>query len=198
MDEKNKTMKDWMKFLNPEEVKFQLMCASLYITAYELLIDSIVKKTKDFFLTGYKDGQNTYDLDEYKKVREFYPKDIVIASAMWIQDLNGIDKDDIDKIKKFKDYRNDVAHELSKFISDTSHEIKVEYFKELKALYRKINLWWFTDFEIGINPDLDNIEINELDFDEVLTFVMLPMNYIENIVNDEVKKREKRGENNLK
>ena len=42
--EQNKYFKDWMKFLDADEVKFQLITASLYLTAYDLLIESIVQK----------------------------------------------------------------------------------------------------------------------------------------------------------
>src|SRR6478609_710091 len=116
--ENNKSINDWKKFLDSDEVKFQLVCASLYITAYELLIDSLVKKTHDFFLNGMKDGELTYDEDTYKKdVRGLNSKNIVVASAMWISNLSGLDQQDIEIIKKFQDYRNELAHELPKFIS---------------------------------------------------------------------------------
>jgi len=188
-DSTDKVLNDWLKFLNPSEVKFQLTCASLFLTAYELLIDSIVRKTKDFFINGYKDGENTYS-SEYSKVREFNKMDIVIASAMWLADLNAIDQSDIETIKKFKEYRNLLAHEMPKIISDTSHDVKTEYMQEMRNLYRKISLWWFVEFEATVNPDLDGIDLEKLNYDEVLSFVMLPMDYMINIVNDEIKKRE--------
>ena len=188
-DSKDKVLNDWLKFLNPNEVKFQLTCASLFLTAYELLMDSVVRKTKDFFIDGYKDGENTYS-SEYSKVREFYKKDIVIASAMWLADLNAIDKNDIETIKKFKEYRNLLAHEMPKIISDTSHDVKTEYMQEMRDLYRKISLWWFVEIEATVNPDLDGVDLDKLNYDEVLSFVMLPMEYMVNIVNDEIKKRE--------
>jgi hypothetical protein len=190
-DPKDKILNDWKKFLDPIEVKFHLTCASLFLTSYELLIDSVVKKTKDFFINGYKNGENTYDA-EYSKVRDFYKKDIVIASSMWLADLNAIDKDDIEKIKKFKEYRNILAHEMPKIISDTSHDVKTEYMQEIRDLYRKINLWWFTEFEATVNPDLDGVDLEKLNYDEVLSFAMLPMDYMVNIVNDEIKKRDER------
>ncbi len=188
-DHKDKIFKDWIKFLDADEVKFQLTCASLYLTAYELLIDSVVKKTKDFFINGLQDGEINYS-DEYTKVKAFYPKDIVIASSMWLMDLSAIDNSDLEKIKDFKNYRNQIAHEIPKVISDTSHDVKTSYIKEIRDLYRKINLWWFVEFEATINPDLDGVDLEKLDYDEVLSFVMLPMDYMVNIVNDEIKKRD--------
>ena len=56
-ENKDKILRDWIKFLNPNEVKFQLTIASLYLTSYEFLIESIVQKTKDFYTNGFKNGE---------------------------------------------------------------------------------------------------------------------------------------------
>lgn len=36
--DQEKYQKDWLEFLDENEVKFQLITASLYLTAYDLLI----------------------------------------------------------------------------------------------------------------------------------------------------------------
>jgi hypothetical protein len=187
-DNKDKILKDWMKFLNADEVKFQLICASLYLTSYELLMDVVVKKTKDFFINGFEDGEITFN-EEYSIVRVLFPKDIVIASSLWLRNSGAIDDNDVEKIKEYKDYRNKIAHEIPKVISDTSHDIETSYIKQIRDLYRKISLWWFVEIEATINPDLDGVDLEKLDYDEVLSFAMLPMDYMVNIVNDEIEKR---------
>jgi hypothetical protein len=188
-ESENKILKDWIKFLDGDEVRFQLTCTSLYLTAYELLIDSIVSKTKDFFIDGLKDGELSFS-DDYRKVKALFPKDIVIASSLWLRNMEVIDDNDVERIKEFKKYRNELAHEMPKIISDTSHDVKTSYINEIKYLYRKIHLWWFIEFEATINSDLDEVDLEKLDYDEVLLFVMLPMNHMSNIVNDEIQRRE--------
>jgi hypothetical protein len=183
-----KKLKDWLKFFDANEVKFQLICASLYLTAYELLIQCVVEKIKNFFICGIEEGEVVYDA-EYKKVRLLYPKDIVIASSLWLHNNDAISETEVEAIKGYKTHRNDLAHELPKIISETEHEVKIENFKEMRDLYRKINLWWLKEVELGINPDFDDIDHSEIDFDEALIFVMLPMDYIVNIVNDEIETR---------
>lgn len=178
-----------MKFLNADEVKFQLTTASLYLTAYELLIESIVQKTKDFFTNGFKDGEWVID-DKYKTiVRALCKEDIVVASAMWLQNLNVITDKEVEKIKMYKEHRNDIAHELPKIISDSDYNIKTEHFIDIRNLYYKIQLWWFKEIELTTNPDFDEIDHDNLDYDEALSIVMLPMEYMVNIVNDEIEKR---------
>lgn len=196
MDDKDKIYKDWIKFLNADEVKFNLICSSLYLTAYELLIDSFVKKTKEFFIVGFTKEEWTISKDYKSQVKALYPKDIVVASAMWLKNIDAITEEDIEKIKAFKTHRNALAHELPKVITDSDFDLNLSYFKEIRDLYKKIHLWWFKEVEFSLNPNLDNIDPESLDYDEVLSFIMMPMDYMINIVNDEIEKREQKKSTN--
>jgi len=190
--DQDKHFKDWIKFLDADEVKFQLITASLYLTAYDLLIESIVQKIKDFYTNGF--DENGWIIDEKYKtdVRGLYKKDIVIASLKWLEKNNVIAESEIDLVKIFKEHRNELAHELSKMISDSDKRTKTEFIQEIRDLYFKIHKWWFIEFEMAIDPELGKLNPDELDFDEVLSFIMMPMNHMINIVNDEIKKRNER------
>ena len=190
--DQNKYFKDWMKFLDVEEVKFQLITASLYLTGYDLLLESVVQKTKDFYSNGF--DENGWNVDEKYKtdVHGLYKKDIVIASLMWLEKNKVITEHEIDRVKLFKDHRNELAHELSKMISDSDKRTKTEYIPEIRDLYLKIHKWWFVEFEMAIDPELGKLKVEDLDFSEVLSFIMMPMDYMVNIVNDEIKKRKER------
>lgn len=54
--DQEKNFRDWMKFLDADEVRFQLISASLYLTAYDLLVNSVIEKIKDFYITGFDEG----------------------------------------------------------------------------------------------------------------------------------------------
>jgi len=181
-----------MKFLDADEVKFQLITASLYLTAYDLLIESVVHKIKDFYTNGF--DENGWIVDEkYKvEVRGLYKKDIVIASLKWLEKNNVISENEIDRVKLFKEHRNELAHELSRMISNSDKRTKTEFMQEIRDLYFKIHKWWFVEFEMAIEPELGKLNPDELDFNEVLSFIMMPMDYMVNIVNGEIKKRNKR------
>lgn len=77
-------------------------------------------------------------------------------------------------------------------ISDSEANTKTEFIEEIRDLYFKIQKWWFVEFECQINPHLGKLDTDKLNYDEVLMMQMLPMNYMVNKVDDEIKKRAER------
>ncbi len=114
-------MKDWIKLLNPEEVKFQLITSTFYIIAYDILIETIVQDVKFFYLMG--SDQNELKTKYKAQVRSLYKQDIVIASSLWLKKHDAISEEDIEKIKAFKEHRNELAHELSGMIANSKKEL---------------------------------------------------------------------------
>ena len=53
MDDKSKA--SWETFLNPETLRPNLIAASVYIAAFELLKATIVDRIKEFFTNGFDD-----------------------------------------------------------------------------------------------------------------------------------------------
>jgi len=171
-------------------VKFQLTCASFYLAAYELLIYSIVIKTKDFYTRDLSNGKLGLSKDYKKKVKALFPQDIVVASSLWLYELNAITEAEVEKIKEYKNHRNDIAYELPKIISDSEYDVKIKYFKEVRDLYKKIQLWWILEVELPTNDSLGSIDFEKIDTDELVSLIMIPMDYLLNIVSEEIKKRE--------
>lgn len=191
MKNEEKYMKDWLKLLNPEEVKFQLITSSFYITAYDILIETVVQKIKDFYMSGFDENGMIIDPNYKKQVRSLHKQDIVIASSLWLKKHDAISEGDLEKIKIFKEHRNELAHELSEMIVDSDKRTRIELIKEIRDLRFKILKWWFINFEMEINPELTDLKPEELDFNEVLSLNMFVINYLVNILDDEVQKREK-------
>lgn len=192
MKNQDKYMKDWMKLINPEEVKFQLITSSFYITAYDILIETIVQEVKDFYMSGFNKNGIIIDPNYKNQVRGLYKDDIVIASSLWLKNNDAISEEDVEKIKLFKEHRNELAHELSEMIADSEKRTRIELIKEIRDLRFKILKWWFINFEMDVNPDLHKFKPEELDFNEVLSLNMFVINHLVNILDDEVQKREKK------
>lgn len=195
MKDPDKYINDWLKLLDPEEVKFQLITSSFYITTYDILIETIVQKIKDFYISGFDENGDIIDPNYKTQVRGLCKKDIIIASSIWLKNRNAISNEEVDKIKLFKKHRNELAHELSEMIVDSGKRTRIELIKEIRDLRYKILKWWFINFEMEIDPELNKLDAEELDFDEVLSLNMFVINHIINILDDEVQKREKKNKN---
>src|ERR1700744_3443874 len=83
----------WEAFLNPDAMRPALIMASLYITGFELLKDTIVDRPKGFFTNGFgPDGLHldpAYQADVLSK-----NKSVLYASLEWLKGMGTIDDSD--------------------------------------------------------------------------------------------------------
>ncbi|MBN1788734.1 MAG: hypothetical protein JW806_10135 [Sedimentisphaerales bacterium] len=158
-----KIEKSWEKCLHPDILRTNLVVASIYITAYELLEDRIIDKIQEFF---------TYSSPEYEtKVLSLHKKRLK-AHLLWLKDMKAIDETDIQKFKEIKKCRNTLTHEMLKFIIEGINYDLTKLFSEMIELIRKIELWWFKSFEMETNPE---VYPKNLDLNEVVTGPMLAL-----------------------
>lgn len=57
----SEVQKSWEDFLNPDVMRSRLLSASVYITAFEMLQDSIVGRIRDFFTNGFDERRELLD-----------------------------------------------------------------------------------------------------------------------------------------
>lgn len=60
------------------------------------------------------------------------------------------------------------------FISDSNHEVKGKVFNSLLEVTHKISVFWVMNYELSLNPDYDNQEVNE-DGIQIGTIMMINM-----------------------
>jgi hypothetical protein len=186
MEEKN--LKDWEKFLDTDKVKSNLVRASLYLLSYEMLKNSIVDKIKDFYCTGFVDGKDIYSEDYNTKVvhRKIEGKqNIFLSSLHWLEEHGTISKEEMTEISAIREFRNTVAHEIDKFITDSDYNLDETKQKRIFELIRKIEVWWIQEVELPTEPDYDGKEIND---DEIIAGKEIIYTYIKNITDDLLKK----------
>ncbi|GAI34251.1 unnamed protein product, partial [marine sediment metagenome] len=73
----------WERFLNPEILRTNLIVASLFITAFEMLKDSIIGHIRDFFTNGFDENGWIID-DKYKTEVLSKNKSPLYASLAWL------------------------------------------------------------------------------------------------------------------
>jgi hypothetical protein len=150
----------WERFLNPEILRTNLIVASLFITAFDMLKDSVIERAKEFFIHGFnKDGWIISD--RYKTEVLALNKSPLYASLEWLKNFEAIDDSDIEKFDEIKSCRNELAHEIANFISKGVKNDPLPLFSQLTDLLYKIEKWWIVNVEIPTNPDFDGKEIDE-------------------------------------
>jgi len=166
-DEKSpKVKRDIKKISNPETLKRNLIIASLILTAYELMKYSLVDRVKGFFEIDKEHLTESYR-NEIEKIRKKLPKKLqgypLLVYALWFKEHEALTEPDFDNIVKIWRYRNEIAHELIKFLIDSDFEIEVKYLLQIIDIIKKTDIWWLKEIEIPINPDFDHVEVKNND-----------------------------------
>lgn len=138
----------------------KLISASLYVTAFELLKESIIGRIRSFYMVGFDADGDVVD-EKYETAVLSRNKKLVYASLDWLSENDVIDENDLQAFERIRKTRNLLAHELPSMVMGGKDFQHVERFQELVALLRKIEIWWVVNMEIPINPDFDGNEIDE-------------------------------------
>lgn len=160
----NDTEQSWKKFLHPETLKGNLVAVSLFITSFEMFKDAVLQKPKTFFSNGY-DKNGPIVGEEYKNEVLTKSKSPLYASLLWFKEMGAIDDGDIKKFNRIRQHRNELTHEIMEYLSNVNKNLDTSIFQNLIQLLSKIEKWWFVNFELAINPDIAEKDVN---LDEVI------------------------------
>lgn len=147
----NNAAENWERFLDPDFLRPSLLSATMFITAFELLKDSIVDRVRDFYTLGW--GDKTAMSPEYEK--EVLTRDKkrrpLAASLDWLHEHRAIDEADLEIFRRLTDVRNQLAHELFRVVTGQVPSEHDSQFPALIALLRKVEVWWIVNVEIPTN-----------------------------------------------
>ena len=152
--------KKWEEFFSPNELRIKLISASLFLTAFEMLRESIVGRIKMLYCSGFNETGPIYDKKYTNDVLSLH-KRTLSASTLWLNKNNIITNEDCDTIFELIKQRNNVAHELPLILYGSTSVNYQEWLPKLAKILKKVEIWWVVNFEIPTNPDFDGIEIDE-------------------------------------
>ena len=150
MDEKVKA--SWERVLHPRTLKKNIITASIFSMGFEMLKNSIVEKIKGFFTNGF-DENGMIVSAEYKEKVLVLNRSPLYASLTWLRDMGAIDDEDLEKFEYIKRCRNTLAHEMLTFASSGIDFDVTETFEEMVGLLKKIEIWWFVNLDMAIDPE---------------------------------------------
>lgn len=152
----------WERILRPETLRENIITASIFSMAFEMLKSSIIGKIEGFFVNGFDENGEIIGV-EYKEKVLSLNKSPLYASLKWLQDMNAINDEDMERFEHIKQCRNILAHEMLMFASSGVDFDVAEVFDEMIGLLRKIEVWWFENFEMAIDPDAypENLDLEQ-------------------------------------
>ena len=156
----NATHDRWERFLDPDVVRPSLFLATMFITTFEVLKDSVVDRIRSFYTNGLDENGPVIG-PEYQIEVASRNKSLIYASLGWLQEHEVIDDKDLAAFEQLKRTRNQLAHELFSVVTGQVESTHEAQFEVLVELLRKIEVWWVVNFEIATNPDFDGQEIDE-------------------------------------
>ena len=157
----------WESFLNPEVFKDRLINISMYITIYEMLKDSIINRLKDFYIMTLIGARDLEGEEEYRLKVLSRRKNHLYASISWLIEHEVINEVDKENIEALKNYRNYLAHEMSDIIFNGEIKDLMKNFLCAYQLVHKIENWWIINFEMAINPDFTDANLEDIDIDNI-------------------------------
>jgi hypothetical protein len=148
-----KVAKAWDQFLNPDVLRPTIIASSMFVMAFEVTKDAIVRRIKSFYTNGFGPGGDRIDPDYTVQVlaRNRSP---VYASLEWLKESNAITETDIAAFGRAKAFRNRLAHDLMSIVGREG--LPADYadrFEELLTLLRKVETWWIINVDLQCDPD---------------------------------------------
>ena len=134
--------------------------ATMFITAFEILKESIVDDIRGFYTTGFHERELTVEPEYQSKVLS-RNKSPLYASLEWLREMDAINDEDLATFEKLKSTRNVLSHQLFAVVTGQVKSEHETQFDVLVALLRKIGVWWVVNVELAINTDFDDQEIDE-------------------------------------
>ena len=184
------------KFLNPEILNQNLIIASLYIAVFDNFKNRIISSVRDFYLSGFEDGQYVYRGYEEKVLNKIKTKNnrTIKASLLWLKESGAITNEDENKFEELTNMRNNLAHEMSQMLFEGFPDNIYKLYVDMIKLFEQIEKWWIVNVEMEINPpdipheniDLDNITSVNIQFMKIMSEIAFTntdkyKNMVENI-----------------
>src|SRR5205085_746238 len=126
MDEyRERAYRSWVKFLDPASLRANLIAASIFLAAYETLRNSVIERIRDFFADGF-DVNGPLLGARYRNTVLALDKSPLKASLLWLKSMGVVDDADMTRIDAIRAHRNELAHDLPKYIGTCDADIDIQ------------------------------------------------------------------------
>lgn len=169
------TLEAWERFLNPHELKESLVEASMFISIYEVCKDFIISKPRDLYTNDWGLESQEISTEYRSKVLSLSRRQSPLeASLLWLKSIGAINDSDINVVNNAREHRNEIAHELPKYLYDPERYVSGVIYYSLLEVVHKIGVFWVKNYELALDPDYSGKEIETADI-QIGTVMMVQM-----------------------
>lgn len=159
--------------LRPGIIRGTLAFAGLYQITHELIKQAVLVKVRDFFCLEFNpDG--TYSMtaeenDRYQRHVLSLAPNKFRASLLWLVKNNAITDNQADRLEFVRTHRDDLVHELVKYVIDPEADPDIELLVDAIAILKDLHRFWI-DVELSAGGFFlpDGSDVGDVDTEEVM------------------------------
>ena len=154
-------------------VRRSLIRASLFIAGFELLKGEIVDRVQQFFVFGHDENGLLRDPSYETRVRALHKKEFE-ACLLWLAQSDALSEDEVERVKAVRAHRNELAHELPRFVVEADADIDLALLGTMRNLIAILGQFWGA-IEVSMNPEFDGADVVET---EIRSGVLMLMDHL--------------------
>jgi hypothetical protein len=144
--------------LTPQRIRSTMAFAALYQMTHEMIRHAVLDEVQQFFVVP-TDGQWRVDQGRYARDVLSRNKSRFKASLAWLVDMEALTVEQADRIERIHSHRNELTHELMRYIVDPDAEPDVDAFTDAVAILRSIRRFW-TGIEADYGTFDEHADVN--------------------------------------
>lgn len=158
LNDRDRVRKDWQKLMTPELLRTNLIRSSVYLAAYELLLQALVEGPLGFFADDFTAEGEPITGAAYREHVLSLGKHKYEASARWFQGWGALTADDVERLLEIREHRNRVAHGIPKIIMSADEDVDPLLLLSMAELIAKIDRWWMLHIVAPTSGDFDHVD----------------------------------------
>ncbi|MET4429058.1 hypothetical protein [Mycolicibacterium sp. 624] len=164
--------------LRPDIIRGTLAFAGLYQVTHEMLKHAVLDKVREFFCLDLNlDGSCSMTAEEQERYRRhvlLLAPNRFRASLLWLVQNNAITQIQADRLDSIRDHRDDLVHELVKYIVDPDADPDVGLLVDAIATLTDLHRFWIhVELSTGGFFLPDGSDVGDVDAEEVMPLSLI-------------------------
>lgn len=155
--------------LHPLTTSANLIRASILITCFELLKESIIGQPRSFLASEWNEHGEPLDSDAYTQDVLQLSRYELEASVMWHVNMHAITAEEAAAFERLRLERNRLAHELGRYVVDPDSHVDIDLLSDAVGLGRSLSRFWGS-IHVETDPQFDE---QEIDYEEIRSGTVL-------------------------